>query len=255
MNSTFDKELSSSIFSWLINTKYWLGFLAAKSNIIYILDEDLEIYWYASYARIRVRIKARSDKNLDFLMASIGNDNFDLLLPKDIVIKDYYKEIEAEIKRFFPMIGLANTWAICEAGESEDCRKKYGYFDICQKMDKQMVCSNCRKNREQEKIKYKGYIYLIGNKEMGIYKIGMSQQPKERYKAFQTKLPFEVKIIHQIGVDDMTKAEKRLHNYFNQKKTHGEWFQLDEQEVTLILRAKEFIEDNFFTTENEQMTF
>lgn len=186
-------------------------------------------------------------------MTSIGNDRFDLLLPKDIVIKGCYKEIEAEIKKFFPKIGQSNTWAICEAKESENCISQYGYFDICRQIDKKMICSSCMEKREQEKVKYTGFIYLIGNIENGIYKIGISEKPRERYKAFKNKLPFEVKIIHQIPVDNMIKAEKRLHTYFSEKRTHGEWFQLDEKDLEFVLGVKEFIQDKFFTTTDKEI--
>lgn len=252
-----DKHLLDLMFDWLIEVKYWLGYLTAKNNTIYTRDDDLEIYWYVHYGRIKVSIKAKKEfdtgKNLDYLMYALGRDYFEFSLPKNAIIKDSYQDIEAEIRRYFPRIKNANTWAICELGESENCLKRYGYFDICQRVNKQMICSKCIEKQEKEKEKYPGYIYLIGNQAEGIYKIGLSHKPKERYKAFKTKLPFEVKIIHQIGVDNMEKAEKKLHVHFQNKRTNGEWFNLTEQDVEFILKIKEFLDSKFLNEKQEQV--
>jgi len=238
--SYLDKEnWRDVVFNWLLDARYWLGVLVGQSNEGYeIRCEELEFRWYINRG-VRISIGAHGIHSryakLNLSMVSVyGRYPFEYRLPEDLEAREHYSEIEGVIQRFFPGIHCANTWAICEIAESEYCLAKRDILSICL-IDEVKVCWDCKELLDKRRRKeFQGYIYLIGNHEKRVYKIGLSRQPKERYKAFRTKLPFAVEILHQIGTDDMKKSETLLHNWFRDKNTHGEWFELSETDVEFI---------------------
>lgn len=77
-----------------------------------------------------------------------------------------------------------------------------------------------------------GYVYLIRHAtEPGLYKIGKTNNPSNRLKTFNVKLPFEVDYEILIQTDNMTRVEKEWHDHFSHRRINGEWFALDEQDV------------------------
>ena len=78
-----------------------------------------------------------------------------------------------------------------------------------------------------------GYVYLIQSPTTA-YKIGRTQDPDDRIKTFSVKLPFEVNYIRLIYTDDMYALEKALHDYFADKRINGEWFELEDADVTYL---------------------
>lgn len=70
-----------------------------------------------------------------------------------------------------------------------------------------------------------GYVYIL--KGGGYYKIGRSTKPKHRVARLATQLPFRVRTIHTIKSSDCIELESRLHNKFADKRTNGEWFELE----------------------------
>lgn len=85
---------------------------------------------------------------------------------------------------------------------------------------------------KKPRVPRKGWIYVIGGN--GYCKIGQTNDLKARMKAFDTKLPFPVTLIHTIPTEDMGAAEKRLHTHFKDKRAGGEWFALDEQDLAWL---------------------
>lgn len=71
----------------------------------------------------------------------------------------------------------------------------------------------------------KGYVYVIGNLEEKICKIGFSEKPKERLKGIQTGCPYLLKIILLFEADKYT--ETRLHHKYSRYKINGEWFNIE----------------------------
>lgn len=61
------------------------------------------------------------------------------------------------------------------------------------------------------------------------YKIGKSIHPEQRIKEIKTGNPTTELIMYSSKVD-----EKFLHEYFNNKKVKGEWFELDENDLSDI---------------------
>lgn len=84
----------------------------------------------------------------------------------------------------------------------------------------------------KQPVTHPGYVYLIQS-EHG-YKIGRSNNPDNRFKAFETKLPFDVELICVHKTDDMIALERRLHDRFADKRLNGEWFDLSEGDVQFI---------------------
>jgi len=74
-----------------------------------------------------------------------------------------------------------------------------------------------------------GWIYLL--KGDRYYKIGQSVNVSNRVEQIEPKMPFPIEIVHTFKVDDMNAAEKDLHERFANKRTGGEWFLLDKDDV------------------------
>lgn len=88
--------------------------------------------------------------------------------------------------------------------------------------------TNGRSNRNRS-----GYVYLIKS-PTGAYKIGRTNNPENRMRTFNVKLPFEIEFIALIKTEDMVWLEKDLHDRFAAKRINGEWFSLDENDVDYI---------------------
>lgn len=70
-------------------------------------------------------------------------------------------------------------------------------------------------------------IYLIGNIEQKICKIGFSEKPEKRLRGIQTGCPYRIKLINKII--GLPADEKYLHRKFVSNKLHGEWFDLTDE--------------------------
>lgn len=86
---------------------------------------------------------------------------------------------------------------------------------------------------QKEKINKNGFVYLLIG-DNGNYKIGASRNPKRRCQELRLSSCENHNIIHTIQTDDMFKLEKELHNIFNDKRNHSEWFKLDKNDVKFI---------------------
>lgn len=78
-----------------------------------------------------------------------------------------------------------------------------------------------------------GYVYLIVS-DTGYYKIGRTNNPKNRIATFTVKLPFHVEYEHLIACPDMRSLERNLHQRFKHKRVGGEWFALDADDIAFI---------------------
>lgn len=75
----------------------------------------------------------------------------------------------------------------------------------------------------------KGYIYLYGGtfRGEGIYKIGYSIDPERRIKKI-VKMPFPCELIYICKTENALSLERELHNHWDNRRLHGEWFSLRE---------------------------
>jgi hypothetical protein len=79
-----------------------------------------------------------------------------------------------------------------------------------------------------------GFVYLI-RAENGLVKIGCSGHPAKRVRELAIG-PLAVELFHQIATDDMAWLEGQLHHRHREKRSRGEWFRLEENDL-LELRA------------------
>jgi len=256
--SYLNEGIRDEVFTWLLSARYWLGYLTGISGKNFgALCHELQFMWYSNWG-VRVSISPVSDHSPYYIMfrdssLEFQQKTFEYHLPKseykslDLEFLKLTFEVEYLIEHFFPGIQRTNTWTVCNVKESDNCiGKKYGKISLCYVIGDTMICDDCLHSRKEKDEKgFEGFVYLIGNHEQKIYKIGLSRQPKERYKAFRTKLPFEVEVIHQIETTDMKKAEKVLHNWMNDKNAHGEWFNLSQADVDFMCNLATFEKDNF----------
>jgi len=76
------------------------------------------------------------------------------------------------------------------------------------------------------------FVYIIGNKDHNIYKIGISKDPTKRLKGIQTGNPFKLSIIDTFKTNYAKQVESDYHELFEEYKLEGEWFSLDKEAFT-----------------------
>ncbi|MCL2312759.1 MAG: GIY-YIG nuclease family protein [Firmicutes bacterium] len=72
--------------------------------------------------------------------------------------------------------------------------------------------------------------YLIYDRKQGYYKIGKSIHPQQRLKQLEAQKNYFLDLVSYCEGD----LEKKLHNYFSLKRKYGEWFKLNENNVSYI---------------------
>ena len=85
---------------------------------------------------------------------------------------------------------------------------------------------------EPRTLKTPGFVYVIRSKYG--HKIGKTTNIKSRTRLFEVKLPFPIDLVHYAYFDDYTKSEREIHQMFAAKRLEGEWFDLDEDDVSVI---------------------
>ena len=77
-------------------------------------------------------------------------------------------------------------------------------------------------------------IYLVNAENTNLYKIGYTSVGVEtRLKALQTGNPHKLNIIKQS--DGSISKEKYIQNWFYYKKTRGEWFRFNDDDVNNVI--------------------
>jgi hypothetical protein len=83
----------------------------------------------------------------------------------------------------------------------------------------------------------KGCVYLIGNKTLNFYKIGLTrntESPDSRFKAIQQGIPFDLDFIRYWFVNHAESFERLLHYEFQDKRIRGEWFKFSFDDIDVI---------------------
>jgi len=97
------------------------------------------------------------------------------------------------------------------------------------------------------------YLYLI-RAENGLYKIGRSANPVSRYKSILNQSPTGLSLVSTFRFQRADIIEGRLHQLYNEKRSHGEWFDLTESDITKIMQLLLAWEGEPVLTEKELHT-
>ena len=80
-----------------------------------------------------------------------------------------------------------------------------------------------------------GYVYLIGSKAFGWYKIGKSKTPEVRVSTLGVLLPFKVEVLGVWQATDHDRAERLLHETYAASRINGEWFEFSHKQVEALM--------------------
>ena len=69
-----------------------------------------------------------------------------------------------------------------------------------------------------------------------LYKIGITNNLKKRYKTFKTANPDIQIITHSKKISFAQELAQKLHMLLEEKRVSGEWFQLDVDDVALVIK-------------------
>jgi hypothetical protein len=87
----------------------------------------------------------------------------------------------------------------------------------------------------------KGFVYVIGNDELGVFKIGYSRHhPANRLRFLQVGSPVILRLVAFAYVANAPEEEKRLHERFTEQWVHSEWFRMsagDLKDIEMTLTA------------------
>jgi len=77
------------------------------------------------------------------------------------------------------------------------------------------------------------FVYLL-KAGHDLYKIGVSSSVSDRVKQLQTANPHPIETIHYVESPDFLGLESHLHSAMQSKRTSGEWFRLDHNDVRTV---------------------
>lgn len=93
-----------------------------------------------------------------------------------------------------------------------------------------------------------GLVYVIGH-EMGFEKIGCATDADDRRDSLQTGSPYWLTVKTTIDVvGDNMAVESVLHEYYDEFRVRGEWFELPHEEITALTHI-----DTLYETTIEQV--
>ena len=90
------------------------------------------------------------------------------------------------------------------------------------------------------------FLYIIGNSDKNMFKVGISNDPTKRIKGIQTGCPFPLSIIKKYNLNSHSSVvEKKIHTFLEKdkgvKSLMGEWFscELDKIDKLVLEETKE----------------
>lgn len=83
-----------------------------------------------------------------------------------------------------------------------------------------------------------GYLYVFQCGQL--FKIGQSENPRRRVRQLRGATPFPVVVIHKLRTIFYREIERELHAMFASKRTRGEWFSLNADDLDLIKRVDRY---------------
>lgn len=109
--------------------------------------------------------------------------------------------------------------------------------------DPQEVEAHCNALRDAEPVdvlavpvsqrKFQQFVYLIWAVNSTRYKIGLAYNPAKRLRDLNVGSPLDLRLLAAIPSDLV--AEKALHEYFDQHRIKGEWFDFSTPDIPLLM--------------------
>ena len=91
-----------------------------------------------------------------------------------------------------------------------------------------------------------GKVYLLTNDEWSQFKIGISTKDiEDRLKSLKTGNGSEITLVKAFETVHYRKIEKWMHNKHNSKRLVGEWFALDDNDITNFISDCQKAHDTF----------
>ncbi len=81
-----------------------------------------------------------------------------------------------------------------------------------------------------------GYVYLMRSGKR--YKIGKTESLEKRFAGLSAQVSHELLQVHAMATDDPSGIEAYWHNRFKAARKHGEWFELNADEIAAFKRRK-----------------
>jgi len=108
-----------------------------------------------------------------------------------------------------------------------------------------------KENNKQKKCN--SFVYVIFNKDIGLFKIGITNSPHERFQTIKSSSGSSIWEILQIELEydydeSSIMIEKIIHKYYKDKRIIGEYFLLSIRDIIEI-------QDLFYSIEGCNMTF
>ena len=190
-----------------------------KKGEIYKLNDDFDRQWEISEnaGQGYYRTATKNNQELDLKYAQITNDRLETyrcLKNGNLNVKVVF------LNSNFEIIKGIDSW-------------KYDHLEICHLSEK---------INTKELAKHKTQVYLMIDKNTGLYKIGRSKKPEFREKTLQSEKP-TIELLFNWHA--FNKDELNLHKIFEEKRIRGEWFDLNYSDIDTI--------KNYFQEKHEQL--
>jgi ssDNA-binding Zn-finger/Zn-ribbon topoisomerase 1 len=113
-------------------------------------------------------------------------------------------------------------------------RNKYSY--VCDNTPKVKFKLKSKRSYYESTSVARKFIYLIKSDiPNSPTKIGIASNVPKRLKTLQMASPCKLELIFTIEKTYAYQLENTLHQYFKDKKVHGEWFDLNEEDIQLAI--------------------
>lgn len=96
-----------------------------------------------------------------------------------------------------------------------------------------------------------GYVYLLKSPD-DHYKIGMTTRPKDRFQALKCQYHCDLEVVRIMATLDRRRDEAFFHGLFDHHRLEGEWFSLDDEDLSLFEQQAQTLEQLSATREQRQ---